>query len=83
MTKGNGVPAGEYEMHLQNQVRFVTRNVTPEQKAAVIVALDKLVGEESEIEISDGKSPQTLWDKTRRPLRHAWVTRNFSEDFSQ
>lgn len=73
----------EYELHLHDQVRFVTRDVTPEQKAAVIVALDKLVDEESSLEHGMSDVTNSMWDKRRRSIReNVWLTRSFEDDFT-
>jgi hypothetical protein len=73
----------EYELHLQDKVRFVTRGVTPEEKAAVIVALDKLVDEESAVEHGLAASSESMWEKRRKGIReNVWLTRSFEDDFT-
>ena len=73
----------EYELHLQDKVRFITRGVTPEEKAAVIVALDKLVDEESAIEHGQSGNGESMWDKRRKGIReNLWLTRDFADDFT-
>lgn len=73
----------EYELHLQDKVRFVTRGVTPEEKAAVIVALDKLVDEESALEHGSATSSDSMWEKRRKGIReNVWLTRSFEDDFT-
>jgi hypothetical protein len=73
----------EYELHLQDKVRFVTRGVTPEEKAAVIVALDKLVDEESALEHGSAASSESMWEKRRKGIReNVWLTRSFEDDFT-
>jgi len=73
----------EYELHLQDKVRFITRGVNPEQKAAVIVALDKLVDEESALEHGLTDVNSSMWDKRRRSIReNVWLTRSFEDDFT-
>ncbi len=73
----------EYELHLQDKVRFVTRGVTPEEKAAVIVALDKIVDEESAMEHSSAAGGESMWDKRRKGIReNLWLTRDFTDDFT-
>jgi hypothetical protein len=73
----------DYELHLQDRVRFITRGVTPEQKAAVIVALDKLVDEESALEHGLSDVNSSMWEKRRKGLReNVWLTRSFEVDFT-
>ncbi len=73
----------EYELHLHDKVRFVTRGVTPEEKAAVIVALDKLVDEESAIEHGLADGSVSMWSKRQKGLReNMWVTRDFADDYT-
>jgi hypothetical protein len=73
----------DYELHLQDRVRFITRGVTPEQKAAVIVALDKLVDEESALEHGLSDVNSSMWEKRRKGLReNVWLTRSFEDDFT-
>ncbi|NBX23334.1 MAG: hypothetical protein EBR52_04355 [Microbacteriaceae bacterium] len=73
----------EYELHLQDKVRFVTRGVTAEEKAAVIVALDKLVDEESALEHGLAASSESMWEKRRKGIReNVWLTRSFEDDFT-
>jgi len=73
----------EYELHLQDKIRFVTRGVTPEEKAAVIVALDKLVDEESALEHGSTSSSESMWEKRRKGIReNVWLTRSFEDDFT-
>ena len=73
----------EYELHLQDKVRFVTRGVTAEEKAAVIVALDKIVDEESAMEHGSASGGESMWDKRRKGIReNLWLTRDFTDDFT-
>ena len=79
----NGELLDEYELHLSDNVRFITRGVTPEQKAAVIVALDKIVDEESALEHGQTDGAESMWEKRRKGLReNVWLTRSFEEDFT-
>ena len=73
----------EYELHLRDKVRFITRGVTPEEKAAVIVALDKIVDEESALEHGSAASSESMWEKRRKGIReNVWLTRSFEDDFT-
>jgi hypothetical protein len=79
----NGELLDEYELHLSDSVRFITRGVTPEQKAAVIVALDKIVDEESALEHGQANGAESMWEKRRKGLReNVWLTRSFEDDFT-
>jgi hypothetical protein len=79
----NGELLDEYELHLSDSVRFITRGVTPEQKAAVIVALEKIVDEESALEHSQANGAESMWEKRRKGLReNVWLTRSFEDDFT-
>lgn len=79
----NGDLLDAYELHLGDRVRFITRGVTPEQKAAVIVALDKIVDEESALEHSQTNGAESMWEKRRKGLReNVWLTRSFEDDFT-
>ena len=87
MSEPNPVEPGElhdeYELHLQEKVRFITRGVTPEEKAAVVVALDKIVEEESALEHGHANGSESMWEKRRKGLReNVWLTRSFEDDFT-
>lgn len=73
----------EHEVQLVDHVRFITRGVTPEEKAAVIVALDKLVDEESAIEHGLADGSVSMWSKRQKGLReNQWLTRDFADDYT-
>lgn len=65
-----------------DQVRFLTRGVTPEEKAAVLAVLDAHIDEESAIEHSIQNTGLSDWDKSARSIREPLFRgRKFGHDF--
>lgn len=52
-----------------DDARFVTRNVTPEEKAAVLAVLDAHLDEESAIEHAVQNDGRSDWEKSQKGLR--------------
>ena len=52
-----------------DQVRFLTRGVTPEEKAAVLAVLDAHIDEESAHEHAIQNPGLSDWDKSARNVR--------------
>ena len=52
-----------------DQVRFLTRGVTPEEKAAVLAVLDAHIDEESAREHAIQNTGLSDWDKSARSIR--------------
>jgi hypothetical protein len=55
-----------------DDARFVTRGVTPEEKAAVLAVLDAQIDEESVIEHAIQKPGVNAWARSQRALREDW-----------
>ena len=52
-----------------DEVRFLTRGVTPEEKAAVLAVLDAHIDEESAIEHAIQNTGLNDWERTARGIR--------------
>ncbi len=52
-----------------DDARFITRGVSPEEKAAVLAVLDAQIDEESVIEHAIQKPGVNAWAKSQRDLR--------------
>lgn len=52
-----------------DQVRFLTRGVTPEEKAAVLAVLDAHIDEESAIEHAIQNTGMDDWQRSARGIR--------------
>lgn len=57
-----------------DDARFITRGVTPEEKAAVLAVLDAQIDEESVIEHEIQKPGVNAWARSQRALREDWGT---------
>lgn len=65
-----------------DQVRFLTRGVTPEEKAAVLAVLDAHIDEESAHEHAIQNTGLSDWDKSARSIREPLFRgRKFGHDF--
>ena len=64
-------------------LRFVTRNVSAEDQAAVAVVLDALIAEESAEEHAVSSRQQTPWKKSQRAMRGTSAKRvDFGIDYT-
>ena len=55
-----------------DDARFITRGVTPEEKAAVLAVLDAQIDEESVIEHAIQNPGENAWARSQRALREDW-----------
>lgn len=65
-----------------DQVQFITRGVTPEQKAAVLSVLDAHIDEESAVEHAVQGTGMSDWEKSARNIREPLHSgRRFGHDY--
>lgn len=71
-------------MTLEN-VRFLTRGITPEEKAAVLAVLDAHIEEESALEHEIQGAGMNAWQKSQRGIREDLFStpRRFGFDFGR
>ena len=55
-----------------DDARFITRGVSPEEKAAVLAVLDAQIDEESVIEHAIQNPGANAWARSQRALREDW-----------